>query len=220
MYEYDGTANIPVRLFFKCTNLVFASFPNVTSCEGNEGNGYDFSMCSNLETVSFPKLTSITHGYMFDRCPKLSAIFPALKTISQPAVFAYGGGNHTYVFPALTSLTGTDAFRGGGTYVLDFGSGFTEFTAARTLYSAAFPTIILRCATQVVAASSDNSIGGIDANTTVYIPKALYDHLGDGTALDYRAATNWAAKTTTTFACIEGSQYENYYADGTPIPTT
>lgn len=55
---------------------------------------------------------------------------------------------------------------------------------------------------------------------TIYIPKALYDHLGDGSALDYKAATNWSTIDgygTITWAQIEGSQYENYYADGTPI---
>lgn len=46
---------------------------------------------------------------------------------------------------------------------------------------------------------------------TIYIPKALYDHLGDGSALDYKAATNWSVYDgygTITWAQIEGSQYE------------
>ena len=55
---------------------------------------------------------------------------------------------------------------------------------------------------------------------TIYIAKALYDHLGDGGSLDYKAASNWSTVNgygTITWAQIEGSQYENYYADGTPI---
>lgn len=55
---------------------------------------------------------------------------------------------------------------------------------------------------------------------TIYVPKALYDHLGDGSALDYKAATNWSTVNgygTITWAQIEGSQYETAYADGTPI---
>lgn len=46
---------------------------------------------------------------------------------------------------------------------------------------------------------------------TIYIPKVLYDHLGDGTANDYKAATNWStvdARGTITWAQIEGSEYE------------
>ena len=55
---------------------------------------------------------------------------------------------------------------------------------------------------------------------TIYIPKALYDHLGDGTALDYKSATNWSTMDgygTITWAKIEGSYYETHYADGTVI---
>lgn len=55
---------------------------------------------------------------------------------------------------------------------------------------------------------------------TIYIPKALYDHLGDGGSFDYKAATNWSTINgygTITWAKIEGSAYENAYVDGTPI---
>ena len=57
---------------------------------------------------------------------------------------------------------------------------------------------------------------------TIYIPKSLYDHLGDGTSLDYKAATNWSTIDgygTITWAKIEGSVYDGYWADGTPITT-
>lgn len=46
---------------------------------------------------------------------------------------------------------------------------------------------------------------------TIYIPKALYDHLGDGSEYDYKAATNWStidSYGTITWAQIEGSEYE------------
>lgn len=45
----------------------------------------------------------------------------------------------------------------------------------------------------------------------IYIPKSLYDHLGDGTEFDYKAATNWSTIDgygTITWAQIEGSEYE------------
>lgn len=66
--------------------------------------------------------------------------------------------------------------------------------------------------------SSPFASGG--AGGTIYIPKALYDHLGDGTSSDYKAATNWSTINgygTITWAKIEGSAYDGYYADGTPI---
>lgn len=46
---------------------------------------------------------------------------------------------------------------------------------------------------------------------TIYIPKALYDHLGDGTSSDYQSASNWSTVYgwgTITWAKIEGSIYE------------
>ena len=71
-----------------------------------------------------------------------------------------------------------------------------------------------------IGAFSNSSVYTGGAGCTIYIPKALYDHLGDGTALDYKAATNWSTIDgygTITWAKIEGSIYENAYADGTPI---
>lgn len=47
---------------------------------------------------------------------------------------------------------------------------------------------------------------------TIYIPESLYNHLGDGTSLDYKAATNWSTWDgygTITWAKIEGSPYES-----------
>lgn len=49
------------------------------------------------------------------------------------------------------------------------------------------------------------------AGGTIYIPKSLYDHLGDGGSSDYKAATNWSTINgygTITWAKIEGSIYE------------
>lgn len=60
------------------------------------------------------------------------------------------------------------------------------------------------------------------AGGTIYIPKVLFDHLGDGTSLDYKAAPGWSifdGYGTITWAQIEGSIYETQYADGTPIST-
>lgn len=51
---------------------------------------------------------------------------------------------------------------------------------------------------------------------TIYIPKSLYDHLGDGSSSDYKAATNWSTLDgygTITWAKIEGSPYEDPYGD-------
>jgi len=46
---------------------------------------------------------------------------------------------------------------------------------------------------------------------TIYIPRVLYNHLGDGSEYDYKSATNWSrfdSYGTITWAQIEGSEYE------------
>ena len=88
-------------------------------------------------------------------------------------------------------------------------------------------TLILRRADAITPLQSTNTLSATcfksgGTGGTIYIPKSLYDHLGDGTSLDYKAATNWSTFDgygTIAWAQIEGSIYETQYADGTPITT-
>lgn len=112
--------------------------------------------------------------------------------------------------------------------VVELGSA-TAGTIANQAFAScgSLNTLILR-STSVKALSNTNAVNGTPFKSggtggTIYIPKALYNHLGDGTANDYKAATNWSTVDgygTITWAKIEGSIYETQYADGTPIPTT
>lgn len=76
-------------------------------------------------------------------------------------------------------------------------------------------TLILR-KTSICSLGNTNAFTGTPfasggTGGTIYIPKDLYDHLGDGTSSDYKAATNWSTIDgygTITWAKIEGSQYE------------
>lgn len=87
-------------------------------------------------------------------------------------------------------------------------------------------TIILRNSESICPMASIGAFNSAAAfksggtGGTIYIPKSLYDHLGDGTALDYKNASNWSTLDgygTVTWAQIEGSYYETHYADGTLI---
>ena len=76
-------------------------------------------------------------------------------------------------------------------------------------------TLILRktsvMSLQNVSAFQGTPFASGGTGGTIYIPKSLYDHLGDGTSSDYKAATNWSALNgygTVTWAKIEGSAYE------------
>lgn len=158
-----------------------------------------FRDCKRLTTLRAHGVTAV--GTACIEGTKISALaFPSLTTIASPA---YGN---------LSTLL-----------VLDYGESFGSI-GSNALPFINLQTLILRRSSSLVngATSSMNGTpmkqGG--AGCTIYIPKALYDHLGDGTALDYKNATIWStydAYGTITWAQIEGSQYENYYGDGTPI---
>ena len=83
--------------------------------------------------------------------------------------------------------------------------------------NAALKVLILRRSTAITSLQNVNAFAGSTlasggSGCTIYIPKALYDHLDDGTSLDYKAATNWSTIDgygTITWAQLEGSIYED-----------
>ena len=162
---------------------------------------------------------------MFHRCSSLPKIFFPNIQFDDTAcdesgiVGAVAGPTSTkwrqfYKCPNLTTI--------------DLGTQTTKITQVGR-ESPLFNTLILRTSNACVTlnSSTDDFIGTPFASGgsggTIYIPESLYNHLGDGTSSDYKAATNWSTVNgygTITWAKIEGSQYENYYADGTPIPSS
>ncbi len=190
--------------FAKMTALTSFSAPNATML-GNRGlsaSASVFEDCTALTTLSIPNVTSLG-GYACRRCTSLA-------TVALPAATTFGGNGTFYGCTALETADLGAANKIGN---VDFFNGCTNLT-----------TVILRSTSLVTL----NNISNIASNTpfksggtggTIYIPKTLYDALGTGTN-DYKAATNWSTVDgygTITWAAIEGSQYENYYADGTLI---
>lgn len=197
------------RIFEGCTNLIEATVPNLVTATG----GYVFNGCTKLTKVSIPKLEYINGAQsMFAGCT-------ALKTVVFPSHFRTF---QNYIFSSCTSLEIYDA----GKPTIPSGT-YNVFNQTFFNNCSALHTIILRTQNSVLGLGNVNTFtstkfasGGTGG--TIYIPKALYDHLGDSTSLDYLANTNWATINgygTITWAKIEGSQYEHYYADGTTIPS-
>lgn len=127
--------------------------------------------------------------------------------------FKGDGNNDGYYFSGSTTLT-----------TVDFGPSLVRLSANFFNGATNVNTLIIRKTTiptmSNASAISTTKFKSGGTGGTIYIPKVLYDHLGDGGSLDYKAATNWSTVNgygTITWAKIEGSQYENYYADGTPI---
>lgn len=198
-----GFANDAVsseRATFKnCTTLQSVELPlfNVTNnCQNM------FYGCTGLTSAKLFKWGTVAIG-SFRGCTSLPAIaFPSATRVEADAL------------RSCTALT-----------AVDFGKTVNFAGGDVTRGDSNLTTIILRGTTRstitaanVFANGTPFASGGVGG--TIYIPESLYDHLGDGTALDYKAATNWSTIDgygTITWAQIEGSIYETQYADGTPI---
>lgn len=180
------------------TTLETLSLPNCTKLYKNA-----LYNCTNLASVSLPKVSSLSGSYQFASCSKITAI----------------------ALPALTEQTSTYAFQYCG-YLASVDLYKTTKLAQQVFASCTrLKTIVLRRDTAITTLDGTNAFSNTPFKSggsggTIYIPKVLYDHLGDGTALDYQNATNWSTVHgygTITWAKIEGSIYETQYADGTPI---
>lgn len=191
---------------------------------------YAFYNASALKSVTFPpELTGAIGSYAFYGAGVQSVHARRIYSIGQNAF--HTNALRTLVIEYVTKTPdnisgpiGGQAFRGNNLEVIDFGhiAGFNRaqlFTGQTKL-----KTLILRD-TSCVELSDVNVFNGSPfasggSGGTIYIPEALYDHLGDGTVYDYKAAANWSALDgcgTITWAKIEGSAYDGCWADGTPI---
>lgn len=179
--------------FSNCTSLTSVNLPNVTTI-----GAHVFQGCTHLQLLHLPKLTSITgtNNYSFD----------FKNTSSRRAVL---------VLPSLATVQ-SDLFRGSTTYFskVDIGPNFHSIPA-RMFYQAHFTDVIFRSATMVTLTNTNGAgVGASDglANAKIYVPQAVIS--------DYEANSTWASAKSSkafTYHAIEGSEYEYYYADGTPI---
>ncbi len=196
---------------FSSTGLSVLNLPNLTTI-----GQYGFDSCTSLTSFNQPKVHSIA-SYGFQYCTALEyAVVRGDNGASTHGDGITGG----YVFYRCTGLLGVD---------LKYKYKPSSTTIAQHSFNgcSSLNTLILREAV-IYSLSSTSPFAGTPfasggSGGTIYIPKSLYDHLGDGTALDYQSATNWSTYHnygTITWAQIEGSTYETHYVDGTLIPTT
>lgn len=153
-----------------------------------------------LQTVHMHAVTAIANS-VFSNCASLETLVCESGTLN--AAFAFQNCSNLRVVDANMPSLGPAAFNGCKnlqTLILRKTDGLTTGGNA-------------------ISASDYFKSGG--AGGTIYIPTVLFDHLGDGSSLDYKAASGWSTIDgygTITWAKIEGSAYETAYADGTPIP--
>ena len=181
------------------TGLTGVSFPNVTFLGSSV-----FQDCTALVSANLP-LANSSGNYtasLFQGCTHLSAIALPSWTVSF----------YSQCFDTCSALTAFD-------------SPCASFTGANNFKNCAnLKTLVLRkssiCSLGNTSAFSGTPFASGGVGGDIYIPKALYDHLGDNSSSDYKKATNWAIINgygTITWHAIEGSYYETHYADGTAI---
>ena len=174
--------------------------------------------CDSLQTVSFPNLVSITGTYVFGYCPNLSSVhFPNLTTTATNSYLFYkltssiANAKAIIVMPKISNL-GARAFDRVFADKIDLGPDLAVLNADQfynNVEGQTVKTLILRRTTDIVTTSNTGRIKGL---RDVYVPESLIT--------DYESATNWSTQVAAgyiTFHAIEGSIYENAYADGTPI---
>lgn len=219
---YLGTSNFS-GLSFVQQKFININCPNVTRIQET----YIFSSCSYLLTIDMPELQQIANN-SFDSCTALESVNAHNVTNAGGSSFRGCSSLLKICFPKVSGIWSHVFYGCASLSVADFllTNGFTgpnNFANCSNL-----KTLIIRESAKVAALSNINNFDGTPfasggSGGTIYIPKALYDHLGDGSSLDYKAATNWSTLNgygTITWAQIEGSIYETQYGDGTPIPTT
>ena len=191
-------------VFYQCTGLTSLSAPNVTSV----GN-YGFQGCTGLTNINLPELTSIGQGG-FHGCTNLvGTIFPKVTSLGNLAFQLCKSGGGNWVFPKVSKIP-SDCFRESKLDALDCGKNCARLESRALYYTTGgyIPILILRRTEGVVVAADSSAINKINSTSKVYVPQALIE--------DYKVASNWSTKGDIFYA-IEGSQYENYYADGTEI---
>ncbi len=191
------------------SGITSLSASSVTSIGSNAMSG-----CHTLSSIELPECVSIGAS-AFYACYLLTNVsLPKCTTLAQSSFYGAGqdvpSGNRIWVFPALTAVP-SDGFRQFGCDTLDLGPSCASL-GTRAFYQPTYggyvKALILRKSDAVVTATATNTLDKVNASTKVYVPSALIN--------SYKEATNWSAKGDI-FYPIEGSIYENAYADGTPI---
>lgn len=177
------------RPFQNCTELLSVSLPNATSTRTNA-----FVNCTNLVDVHLPLVQSIDSGQFIENSKITKLVLPSMTGQIYNSSFRYNRLLKTADLGRVSRLNATIFL---DCNVLD--------------------TLILRKSDAICTLSNVNTFNGTPfanggAGGEIYVPSALIN--------TYKTASQWSVLDgygTVTWKAIEGSIYENAYADGTPI---
>ena len=199
--SYEGGVDyLAQRLNGELTSYYSEEVTNIT--------GYAFSG-NNIQSLELPNCTRIG-----DSALRGLSTLTTLKVhkVTNLGTDALNGctGISVLAIPKCTSITTRSFNNNTSLQTLEIG------VLTSVISSAPITTLILRKSTLVALSATtylSNGIWGSEGTGgTLYVPRDLIS--------EYQAATNWSTilgYANNRILAIEGSQYENYYADGTPI---
>jgi len=196
----------------------------VVNVSGGGGLSFDEIVDKSLPTGAVKLSTAQTiAAYGIYGFSKITSLFSdTVKTISGNYAICYNP-NLEYIVMANPSFNMTNINNTINNNVklkaIDLASQTLGFGATTFRNNTLFNVLILR-KSSVVQLSRYEAFNGTPfasngSGGTLYVPQSLIS--------SYQSATNWSTilgYANNSIVAIEGSQYENYYADGTPIPTT
>ena len=224
------SANNMGSFFQSCTSLVSVYLPKLPA--SNFIGQSTFRNCSSLTTVDLSGCTDVakkasTLPGMFSGCTNLKKLKFYFSSIDQGGNIEVGYTNlEVLVMPNLITANACWCRDGRETIKkIDFGSlttftggnstsGFFDSSSPLKLEALIFRTNSVvtlsnaNLATDGLANDSTKGQSGKNSTYKIYVPQSLIS--------SYQSATNWSAYSTF-FEPIEGSEYDGYWADGSPI---
>lgn len=206
------------QMFNGCTNLKKFYAPNLTYIKQ-----YVFQGCTSLESVNFNNVDNIDQYALADT---------KIKTLYFPKVVSTTQGDYSFrdwelkylIMPSWTVCNRCYLKGTGNVIAVDLGSGLTTMQGhgnygildnfnpnvfeALIIRSTSVPTLNITNLGNKLANDSTTGTSGLNSTYKIYVPQLLISQ--------YQSATNWSLYSTF-FAPIEGSKYDGYYGDGTPI---
>ena len=185
----NNTVTDPLYVF-RGTGIQSLALYALTTLRADALNG-----CTNLESLIAPNLTQITGASAIRRTKITTLVLPRLSSANQRYGISYNTRLAKIDFTDLSSL--------GGDFFLEGDSALNVIVLRRTAGVVTLANVNRFNSTPFASSGS----GG-----TLYVPNSLKS--------SYQSASNWSAilgYANNNIQAIEGSIYENAYADGTPI---
>lgn len=209
--DFPLIRTVGISAFVNCTGLTSVSFPSTTA----RVDEWSFAGSNNLTTFIAPRLGSIGNKG-FNGCSKLVNLEVPYKVHMGDTVF--NNCKALTIFVHNSTALYTSNFQNCiNLEIVDMGPRLNIMRPTVFSGCTKFTTFIIRKTSVVpldnISAFNNSPFASGKSGGTLYVPQSIL--------ASYQSATNWStilAYENNQILPIEGSQYEFYLADGTPLP--